>query len=183
MAKKKGGKYYQENGTTRVGDFFRGLKESGKKVGPELIDLAVNQIPGVGILKKLVPKIENDPDLSELDKETALSLLDKDIKELEVLQAAIQASADIEKLSVQSEDKFVRRARPFRIYAGTAVILFGLIVWPILFDGAIMPFNEYILFLILGDSASYTVARTVEKTTGKNISIGSVVGKLMNKKS
>lgn len=76
------GKYKQKNGTTRVGDALRWLVSNGKKVAPELLDIAGN-ITGIEGLKNLSDKIKNDGQLSEADKEMLLAELNFDMIEMQ----------------------------------------------------------------------------------------------------
>ena len=79
MAKKS---YKDRNGTTRVGDALRWLVANGKKVAPELLDIAGN-ITGIEPLKRLGEKIKSDGQLSEADKEMLLAELEFDMIEMQ----------------------------------------------------------------------------------------------------
>lgn len=79
MAKKS---YKDKNGTTRVGDALRWLVANGKKVAPELLDIAGN-ITGIEPLKRLGDKIKSDGQLSEADKEMLLAELEFDMIEMQ----------------------------------------------------------------------------------------------------
>lgn len=70
------GAYKDKNGTTRVGDFLRGVKN----IAPEVLTLA-GDISGVGALKKLANAIDKDDKMTPEDKEMALKLIEQDIAE------------------------------------------------------------------------------------------------------
>lgn len=71
--------YHERNGTTRVGDFLRGVKG----VAPEIMDLVGAVIPGAGGLSIIADKIRNTDSLTPLDKEIALRELELDMVEAE----------------------------------------------------------------------------------------------------
>lgn len=72
--------YKERNGTTRVGDSLRWLVDAGKKVGPEILDIAGN-ITGIDALEKLGQKIKGSNELSETDKKILLEQLELDKEE------------------------------------------------------------------------------------------------------
>ena len=74
--------YKDKNGTTRVGDALRWLVANGKKVAPELLDIAGN-ITGIESLNLLSDKIKNDGQLSEVDKQMLLAELEFDVIEMQ----------------------------------------------------------------------------------------------------
>jgi len=74
--------YKDKNGTSRVGDALRWLVANGKKVAPELLDIAGN-ITGIGSLNLLSDKIKNDGQLSEVDKQMLLAELEFDVIEMQ----------------------------------------------------------------------------------------------------
>tara|TARA_R110002051_G_scaffold306246_2_gene376672 strand:+ start:1085 stop:1603 length:519 start_codon:yes stop_codon:yes gene_type:complete len=79
--KKNKGKltYKERNGSTRVGDFLRGVGG----VAPEILEIASKIIPGAGGLSVLAERIKGTDSMSELDKEIALRELDLDMAEAE----------------------------------------------------------------------------------------------------
>jgi len=76
----KGETYLEKNGTTRVGDALRWLKDSGKAVAPELLDIA-GTLTGIKGLKAVGNAIRGDSILSESDKAYALKQLELDMIE------------------------------------------------------------------------------------------------------
>jgi len=74
--------YKDKNGTSRVGDALRWLVANGKKVAPELLDIAGN-ITGIKSLNLLSDKIKNDGQLSEVDKQMLLAELEFDVIEMQ----------------------------------------------------------------------------------------------------
>jgi hypothetical protein len=74
--------YKDKNGTSRVGDALRWLVANGKKVAPELLDIAGN-ITGIESLNLLSDKIKNDGQLSEVDKQMLLAELEFDVIEMQ----------------------------------------------------------------------------------------------------
>lgn len=77
------GKYKDKNGTTKVGDFLRGVKD----VAPDILNLAGN-ITGIEVLGVLGDKIKGSDTLTPIEKETALHLLEMDMAELKDVQSA-----------------------------------------------------------------------------------------------
>jgi len=73
--------YKDKNGTTRVGDALRWLVKQGKKVAPEIIELAGN-ITGIESLKLLSKKIKEDIIIDPKDKELLLKELEYDMLEM-----------------------------------------------------------------------------------------------------
>lgn len=74
--------YKDKNGTSRVGDALRWLVANGKKVAPELLDIAGN-ITGIESLNLLSDKIKNDGQLSDVDKQMLLAELEFDVIEMQ----------------------------------------------------------------------------------------------------
>lgn len=73
--------YKERNGTTRVGDALRWLTDKGKKVAPEILDIA-GTVTGVEGLNKLSDKINGSTELSEFDKKMLNEQLKLDIQEM-----------------------------------------------------------------------------------------------------
>ena len=74
--------YKERNGTTRVGDALRWMKDAGKKVAPDLLDIA-GKVTGVGALSALGDKIDGDPDLSQEDKMMLRANIEMDKQEMQ----------------------------------------------------------------------------------------------------
>ena len=74
--------YKDKNGTTRVGDALRWLVAGGKKIAPEILDIA-GKITGIESLNLLSDKIKSDGQLSETDKQMLLAELEFDVIEMQ----------------------------------------------------------------------------------------------------
>ena len=68
--------YKDKNGTTRIGDFLRGVVD----VSPELLKIA-GTVTGIEGLKLLGDKIKGDKSLSDADKDIALRMIELDMVE------------------------------------------------------------------------------------------------------
>ena len=72
------GEHKERTGKTRVGKFLQGVKG----VAPSILELA-GTVTGVSALKDLAGQIKGSTEISPADKETALQLLEFDLKEAE----------------------------------------------------------------------------------------------------
>jgi hypothetical protein len=120
--------YKEEHGTTRAGDFLRGVVN----VAPELLALAgsVTGLPGLHLLGKA---IKDDPEMSDLNKQLAIAELEKDMTEERELTKRLQSD---------NEHDVTRLIRP--ISYGFVWLLFGVNMF---FDGNIREYEiraEYI---------------------------------------
>ena len=70
------GDYKDKNGTTRIGDFLRGVVD----VSPELLKIA-GTVTGVSALSALGERIKGDDSLTSKDKDVALAMIQMDISE------------------------------------------------------------------------------------------------------
>jgi hypothetical protein len=100
------GNYKEENGTTRVGDFLR----KAKGVAPALLEVA-GTVTGVQGLKELANSIKGS-NLSPVDKETALKLLEFDI--VEAQEVSKRWDADM-----KSDSWLSKNVRPITLIALT----------------------------------------------------------------
>lgn len=82
--------YKERNGTTRVGDALRWLAKSGKKIAPELLDIAGN-VTGIDALEKLANKIKGNKELSEFDKKMLQEQINLDKVEMQEITKRWQA--------------------------------------------------------------------------------------------
>mgnify|MGYP005850982737 CR=1 FL=1 len=82
--------YKEKNGTTRVGDALRWLVDNGKKVAPELLNIAGN-ITGIEGLENLANKIKGTTTLTEFDKKIVLEQLEMDKIEMQELTKRLQS--------------------------------------------------------------------------------------------
>jgi len=148
--------YKDRNGTTRVGDALRWLVSKGKKVAPELLDIAGN-ITGIESLNLLSDKIKNDGQLSEIDKQMLLAELEFDV--IEMQEVTKRWTSD------NSADSFMtKNIRPM-VLAFLTLTLFIYIV----LDSSIGGFNiapqwiDLLSSLLLLVYGGYFGARSAEK--------------------
>lgn len=87
--------YKDKNGTTRVGDFLRGIKENVKEYAPELLDIAGN-VTGIDALENLADKIRGTEAMPERDKEIALAMIQKDIEDMKQQTEREKIAAELE---------------------------------------------------------------------------------------
>ena len=99
--------YKEENGTTRIGDFLRKAKD----VAPALLEVA-GTITGVQGLKALAKSIKGS-DLSPIDKETALKMLEFDIAEAQEVSKRWDSD-------MQSDSWLSKNVRPLVLISLTA---------------------------------------------------------------
>jgi hypothetical protein len=120
--------YKEKNGTTRVGDSLRWLVDKGSIVAPELLDIAAN-ITGVNALSVLGDKINDSPDLSEMDKKMLLAEIELDKIEMQEITKRWQAD-------MESDSWASKNIRPYAT-AGTLVFTFIIMI----LDSAIKSFK------------------------------------------
>lgn len=106
------GAYKDEKGTTRVGDFLRGVKG----IAPDVLEFAGN-VTGVKQLNALAGMIKTDTKLSAADKETALKLLEFDIIEAQEITKRWQSD-------MQSDSWLSKNVRPLSLVVLTAFMMF-----------------------------------------------------------
>ena len=120
--------YKEKNGTTRVGDSIRWLVEKGTKVAPELLQLA-GSFTGIKGLGDLVNKINDSPDLSEMDKKMLNSQAELDKIEMQEITKRWQAD-------MESDSWASKNIRPYAT-AGTLIFTFIIMI----LDSAIKSFK------------------------------------------
>ena len=149
--------YRERNGTTRVGDFLRGVKN----VAPEILDLA-GKVTGVGGLSVLADKIKGTDSMSDLDKELAL-------KEIELDIADTQETSKRWQFDMMSDSWLSKNVRPLILMYLTACMTLFIIL-----DSSIDGFTvqeawisllSTLLLLVYG---AYFGARTLEKIKQNN---------------
>lgn len=155
---------------TKVGKFLQNAAALGQKVGPDVLNLLGN-VTGVDALKNLANVIKKDEDLPDEAKENALALLELDLNaqiELErEMTKRITGHQELEKVQVQQDDLYTKRARPTRQYFW---LLFLLLCYPVawaLNDHKFIELPEIILVGIFSDFGVYSVLRSNEKLDGK----------------
>tara|TARA_R110002020_G_scaffold297267_6_gene513049 strand:+ start:237 stop:698 length:462 start_codon:yes stop_codon:yes gene_type:complete len=110
------GKYKDKNGTTKVGDFLRGVKN----VAPDILNLAGN-ITGIEVLGVLGDKIKGSDTLTPIEKETALKLLEIDKAEMEEVTKRWQAD-------LNSDNSLSKNVRPLVMMFLTISMAFFIII-------------------------------------------------------
>lgn len=127
------GEYKDKHGTTKVGDFLRGVKG----IAPDILELAGN-ITGVDALEKLGDKIRGDKTLTDEQKATALDLLKHDLENTKDARA-MQVEA------LRQDDVFSKR---FVYYLATFWSVMSMIyIFAITFFNIV---NERVADTILG---------------------------------
>jgi len=91
--------YKDKNGTSRVGDFLRKIKD----VSPSILEVA-SQLTGINGLNAIGDIIKGDPNLTENQKDLALEELKLDIKEYEI-QVADRNSARNRQVEIAKSGK------------------------------------------------------------------------------
>jgi len=94
------GDYKKKNGTTRVGDFLRGVVG----VAPEVLDLA-GSITGIEALSRLADKIEGSDSIAQKDKDIALAMLKMDMVDMQEVTKRWEAD-------LHSDNKLSKNVRP-----------------------------------------------------------------------
>ena len=148
--------YKDKNGTTRVGDALRWLVKQGKKVAPEIIELAGN-ITGIESLKLLSKKIKDDTIIDPKDKELLLKELEYDMLEMQEVSKRWQ-------YDMQSDSFWSKNIRPLSL-AFLTVTLFVYII----LDSSVKGFSidkewiDLLSSLLLLVYSGYFGARSAEK--------------------
>ena len=172
--------YKEKNGTTRVGDFLR----KAKGVAPDVLRLAGN-VTGVDGLKNLGDAIDKDDQIDPKDKEIALSKLENDIREEELVYnfRAVQEKESTKRweADMKSDNAASKNIRPYSL----GFLLISLVVL-ILLDSAIQNFVvqihwvELLSKLLLTAVGGYFVLRTSEKPGAINKGINKLKSGVKN---
>ena len=125
------GKYKDENGTTRVGDFLR-------KNAPHILDIAGDVLPDAGALGVIKNLIQNDNKMPPSVKLDALKLLELDLKNTE-------GARKMQIAALNQEDKFSKR---FIYYLAIFWSLIGASY--IFFATFVKVENPHVLDVVLG---------------------------------
>ncbi len=127
MVDKKNPKLKKNGGEgTNVGNALRWLAKTGKKVAPELLDIA-SSVTGIEGLSKLGDAIRKDKDLSDSEKELLLKEMEYDM--IEMVEVT-------KRLKYDNEHTITRLVRP--VTYGAMFIMFLSMVF---FDGNIGEFK------------------------------------------
>ena len=148
--------YKEKNGTTRIGDALRWLVANGKKVAPELLDIAGN-ITGIEPLKILADKINSNKEISQIDKDFLIKEIEFDMIEMQEVTKRWESD--------NAADSFMtKNIRPL-VLAFLTLTLFIYIV----LDSSISGFNiatqwiDLLSSLLLLVYGGYFGARSAEK--------------------
>ena len=143
---------------TRVGNALRWLVKQGKTIAPELLD-AAGTITGIDGLKRLSDIIENDKELTEVDKQLLLAELEQDV--IVMLEVTKRWQYDM-----SSDSWLSKNIRPLSL-AFLTVTLFVYII----LDSSIHKFTikdnwiDLLSSLLLLVYGGYFGMRSVEKVT------------------
>lgn len=155
--------YKERNGTTRVGDFLRSVKD----VGPDLLQ-AAGKLSGIDGLSYVGELLDKDPKIKEQDRQLAKEKIQSDL-----IEAKLNNKLQIEKeknrtrrweADLKSDNKASKNIRPYSL--GFLLITNFLLIF---LDSAFKGFNvkgEYIgLYenMLLSAVNAYFVLRTSEK--------------------
>ena len=146
------GDYKDKNGTTRIGDFLRGVVD----VSPELLNIA-GSITGITSLNVLADKIKGDDSLTSKDKDIALAMIQMDINEAQEITKRWEAD-------LSSKFWLPNNIRPIAL----AFLTLSLAIFIVL-DSSIDTFNvenewiDLLSSLLLLIYAAYFGGRSLEK--------------------
>lgn len=120
--------YRERNGTTRVGDALRWLKDQGKEIAPSLLNIA-GTITNIEGLNGLADTIKGEKSLTDLDKKMLLEQLEIDKTEMEEITKRWEAD-------MNSDSWASKNIRP---YATAATLFFSFVL--IVLDSAVSSFS------------------------------------------
>jgi hypothetical protein len=129
--------YKNENGTTRVGDILRGLRDVGKPILE-----AAGGLSGQAWLSNIAEGIKTS---SELDNEQKELLLNAHKLDLDDLSNARDYNARIQE---SSNSGWLAKNTGFLIDIGIILMLFGIVI--ALFSISIPVNNEEVAYMVLG---------------------------------
>lgn len=155
--------YKERNGTTRVGDFLRSLK----KVGPEVLQVA-GKLTGIEGLNFIGEKLDQDPEISQVDKALAKEKIQTDLIEAKLVnKLAIEREKNATKrwqADLKSDNKASKNIRPYSL-AFLLLTNFIIIILDSMFQGFDVK-GEYINLyekMLLSAVNAYFILRTTEK--------------------
>ena len=155
--------YKEKNGTTRVGDFLRNIKD----VGPDLLQ-AAGKLTGIDGLNYVGELLDKDPNIDEKDREIAKEKIKSDL-----IETRLNNKLLIEKeknrtrrweADLKSDNKASKNIRPYSL--GFLLITNFLLIF---LDSAFSWFNIKAGFIglyenmLLSAVNAYFVLRTTEK--------------------
>ena len=129
---------------------------------PQAIGIVGDLLPDSGALG-IVKNLISNSDLSAERSAEGLKLVqDHELAMEKEMTARIASFQETERVQLEQDDKFTKRARPTRQYFW---LLFLLLCYPVMYylDGAVLDLPEIVLLGIFGDFGFYTWKRTEEK--------------------
>lgn len=148
--------YKERNGTTRTGDALRWLVDQGKKVAPELLDIA-GTVTGIEGLEKLGDKIRGASELTEFDKKMLIEQLELDKEEFKSVSQRWTAD-------MASDSWLSKNIRPISLgfLTFSAVLLVFIDAGSIKFEVS-EEWISLLQILLLTIYSAYFGGRTIEK--------------------
>lgn len=134
--------YKEQNGTTRVGDFLRGLGDVGKPI----LEAAAG-LTGQGWLSTVANSITTSKDIEEGQKQQVLSLLQLDLQDVENAR-----EHDI-KIQESENASWLAKNVGYLIDITLILLLIGIVLG--LFTIEIPESNESTLYMVLGLTIGY----------------------------
>ena len=146
------GDYKDKNGTTRVGDFLRGVVD----VSPELLKIA-GAVTGVSALSALGERIKGDDSLTSKDKDIALAMIQMDISEAQ--EVTKRWSADM-----TSDSYLSKNVRPLALIFLTVSMAVYIVIDSANDNFVVKPeWIDLLSSLLLVIYAAYFGGRSLEK--------------------
>lgn len=149
------GKYKDEKGTTRVGDFLRSIGKSD--LIKNVLENTGKLLPDSGVLGLLSKLLESDTELTEAQREHAIRLIELDMKDMEGVTKRWESDN-------ASDSKLSKNVRPLTLIFLTVVTV--VYIW---MDSYFMDFNvdtewiDLLKTLLLSVFIAYFGGRSYEK--------------------
>ena len=146
------GDYKDKNGTTRIGDFLRGVVD----ISPELLKIA-GTVTGVSALSALGERIKGDDSLTSKDKDIALAMIQMDISEAQ--EVTKRWSADM-----TSDSYLSKNVRPLALIFLTVSMAVYIVIDSANDNFVVKPeWIDLLSSLLLVIYAAYFGGRSLEK--------------------
>lgn len=149
------GKYKDEKGTTRVGDFLRSIGKSD--LIKNVLENTGKLLPDSGVLGLLSKLLESDTELTEAQREHAIRLIELDMKDMEGVTKRWESDNS-------SDSKLSKNVRPLTLIFLTVVTV--VYIW---MDSYFIDFNvdtqwiDLLKTLLLSVFIAYFGGRSYEK--------------------
>ncbi len=149
------GKYKDEKGTTRVGDFLRSIGKSD--LIKNVLENTGKLLPDSGVLGLLSKLLESDTELTEAQREHAIRLIELDMKDMEGVTKRWESDN-------ASDSKLSKNVRPLTLIFLTVVTV--IYIW---MDSYFIDFNvdtqwiDLLKTLLLSVFIAYFGGRSYEK--------------------